>query len=265
MRPKELKSFNRTGALRSPRLSADLADGALQTVPPSGTAQLIADVRIEYAKEADPAGTMPPPAPRAPRAAAQRSSLVFVDKLGERLAFERSGVRLYDALLSKYDAFGTWTGGPDREDLEQIRAEELNHFLLLRGVLEAIGGDPTAVTPSANLHGVIASGLPKVLTDPRTDLAESLEAILVAELVDNDCWENLVDLAEAVGQDELARRFSDALDEERDHLRWVRAWLGTALPNVAGSSDEPFRIRAAVREATLAELISNERSSTSRH
>ena len=38
----------------------------------------------------------------------------FLDKLGERLAFERTGVRLYEALISKHEALGSFAGGPDR-------------------------------------------------------------------------------------------------------------------------------------------------------
>jgi hypothetical protein len=45
---------------------------------------------------------------------------LLLDKLGERLAFERSGTRLYEALVSKHDAFGSFSGGPSREDLEHV-------------------------------------------------------------------------------------------------------------------------------------------------
>ncbi len=65
----------------------------------------------------------------------------------------------------------------------------------------------------------------KVITDPRSSLAESMEAILIAELADHDGWEMLIGLTDTLGQDELSSRFRDALKEEDEHLHWVRQWL----------------------------------------
>jgi hypothetical protein len=45
--------------------------------------------------------------------------VLLVDKLGERLAFERSGTRLYETLLSKFDSYGPFEGGPERAELEE--------------------------------------------------------------------------------------------------------------------------------------------------
>ncbi|HEY0713442.1 MAG TPA: ferritin-like domain-containing protein, partial [Polyangia bacterium] len=123
--------FNRTGASVAPSLFQELVDATSQTEPSAtGDAEEIAQVRNSYAKEAEPPGSMPPPASgtRAKDALALNGGVVFLDKLGERLAFERGGVRLYDALLSKHDAWGTWPGGPRRADLEKIRSEEHDHF-----------------------------------------------------------------------------------------------------------------------------------------
>lgn len=237
--------LNRTGVTLSPELARALIEAARATPPSSdGDAEAIAAVRIEYSKAGQPTGSMPPElgAVRA-RNGTQRGIPVFLDKLGERLAFERSGVRLYDALLSKFDAFGTWKGGPSRGDLEEIRSEELEHFTMLAKTMAQVGGDPTAVTPSANLQAVASKGLPAVLVDPRTNLRESLEAVLVAELVDNDCWQNLSDLALAMGEEELANAFRHALDHERDHLRRVRAWLGIALSQAVGGRAEGVFLR----------------------
>ena len=39
---------------------------------------------------------------------------VFIDKLGERAAFERTGTRLYQGALAKFDVLGSWDGGPTR-------------------------------------------------------------------------------------------------------------------------------------------------------
>jgi ferritin-like protein len=242
---------NRTGLATSPALAAALVEATRETVPSArGDARTLAAVRIDYAKVAEPVGSMPPPASLKEaaktvfKALRGQKATVLLDKLGERLAFERSGVRLYDALISKLEAFGSWAGGPSLAELENIRSDERNHFLLVKSAMEEMGSDPTAVTPSANAQAVISKGLPALLGDPRTDLRQGLEAILVAELVDNDGWENLINLARALGQDELAARMDRALQEEQDHLRRVRRWLTAALSNEAGAG----RMESLARE-----------------
>jgi rubrerythrin len=243
MKPATSIGHNRTGMATSPELAAELLEGTRKTVPSArGTAEAMAAVRILYASEAEPVGTMPPPATlkqlatSAARALRGQRATVLVDKLGERLAFERSGVRLYDALISKHDAFGSWPGGPSRDDLLEIREEEREHFLLLKRALEELGADPSSVTPSANVHAVASKGWPAVLSDPRTNLREGMETILIAELVDNDCWENLIQLTRAFGQEKLAAKMEEALEEEREHLRRVREWLAGSLGRLAGSA-----------------------------
>jgi hypothetical protein len=256
MRNGHTSHHNRTGAALSPELTAELLEGARQTQPSAqGDAQELAAVRVQYAKEAEPIGSIPAPATvkGAVKSLAKtltgKKALVLADKLGERMAFERSGVRLYDALVSKHEAYGSWAGGPSQQDLLEIRAEEHAHFTLLKQSIESLGADPTAVTPSADLHAVASKGLCAVLSDPRTTLRDCLEAILVAELVDNDCWENLVDLSRALGHEDLAVAFTEALTEEREHLRRVRLWLATSLSGEAtGKLAEPFAMRAEERD-----------------
>jgi rubrerythrin len=256
MKNGDRQHLNRTGAALSPELTAALMEGARQSEPSAdGHADQLARVRLQYATEAEPTGSIPRPvtltgaARSLVKALTGKKALLLADKLGERMAFERSGTRLYDALISKFDAYGTWTGGPSRQDLQEIRAEEHAHFTLVKQSIESLGADPTAVTPSANLQAVASKGLCAVLADPRTNLRDSLEAILVAELVDNDCWENLVDLSRALGHEDLAVAFSEALIQEREHLRRVRLWLGSSLSNDAtGKLAEPFLARAEERD-----------------
>jgi rubrerythrin len=103
--------------------------------------------------------------------------------------------------------------------------EEYRHFTMLQSAIEQLGGDPTAVTPSANLHATAAHGINQVIVDPRTTLLQSLEAILIAELADNACWEALIELAQGAGEDDLVQRFQEALRNEQDHLAKVQTWL----------------------------------------
>jgi rubrerythrin len=205
----------------------------MEEFPPTsqGSIQGIAQVRIAYAQLAEPLGSVPlPPSFKgkidtAIQSIKGKNPTLFLDKLGERLAFERSGTRLYEALLSKYEAFGSFTGGPSRDDLEHVQQEEYKHFILLQAAIEQLGGDPTAVTPSANIQTSAAHGIKEVIVDPRTTLLQSLEAALIVELADNACWEALIELAQEAGEDALVQQFQEALKNEQDHLEKVQAWV----------------------------------------
>jgi hypothetical protein len=235
--------MNRTGIKASPVHSKKAIEGAEQAVPSSpGDASGIAKVRAEFAREQDGLGTVPPPASLKGMAKTAVDMLkggrstVFMDKLGQRAGFERTGVRLYEAALSKLDVFGTWTGGPSREQLEKIRQDELAHFALIKRSIEKLGGDPTALTPAANLQANLSEGVPKVLVDPRVNLLQSLDGLLMAELTDNASWELLIALARELGHQELSEDFQRALDVEQEHLALVRGWLvaGTRLEAKVG-------------------------------
>jgi hypothetical protein len=226
---------NRTGIATSPKLTQEMVAGAQEFTPnPTPDGGIIARVREEYAREAEPLGSVPPPvtvtgaAKTALRGAQGLRPTQFVDKLGERLAFERTGVRLYTALISKFDAFGGFEGGPSREALVEIMNEEYQHFTLLSEAVVKVGGDPTVVTPSADLHATMTAGVMAVMVDPRTTFVQSLEAALIAELADNAAWETLHELAVQNGEDELADRFEMAQREELVHLENVKSWLAAA-------------------------------------
>jgi hypothetical protein len=241
---------NRTGIGTSPARAQEMKEVAEQ-LPLAGNGGLVALVRSELSRAAPPVGTMPAPttvkgmAKTAMKALQGEKAAVFLDKLGERLAFERAGVRLYDAILAKVPAAKTEEGTLTAEELRRFRDDEHRHMHLVREALEAMGADPTAVTPCADLSGVRGTGLVQVVTDPRTTLTQCLDALLVAELADNDGWKLLIGMAEALGQEPLARRFSDALAEEDEHLTLVRRWvterlelqLGAKMPS--GEFGEP--------------------------
>jgi rubrerythrin len=196
-----------------------MLDGTKEFGPTSGGGpELLAQNRVRVAAASTPAGTMPPVS------AAPAEQLVLLDKLGARLQFERTGTRLYEALISKLDAYGTFEGGPSRKDLEQIRNEEHEHMQLVQALIVQIGGDPTVVTPCANLQAVASRGIADVLLDPRTTLLECLDAILVAELADHASWEQLGVLAAPVAAD-LAAELQEAEQTEAEHLVKVRAWI----------------------------------------
>jgi hypothetical protein len=223
---------NRTGIQMSPKDSKEMIEAAQSAIPTSeGDHMSLALLRADYIADAEPVGTVPPPGTLKGVLKSGMDMMtgdrpqVLLDKLGERAAFERGGTRLYDAILSKFDSDPHPHGSVSRDVLQHFRNEEAEHFNLVCEAVEQLGGDPTAMTPCANVVGMQAMGLWQSVTDPRTTLAQCLNTMLVAELADNAGWELLVTLARSSGHDDLAQRFETALQEEEEHLVQVKAWV----------------------------------------
>jgi bacterioferritin (cytochrome b1) len=197
---------------------------------PLGDGELIAEVRNLYISEAEPLGTVPAPgtAKGVLKTGAQmltgKRPQVLIDKLAERLAFERGGARLYDGVIAKCTSVGTGAEGISIDALREIREEEVAHFELLTECLELLGADPTAQTPSADAVGVETMGLLQLVSDPRSSVAHSLHAALNAELSDVAGWAILIALADEFGQKDIANRFRKAEETETRHLARVRSW-----------------------------------------
>ncbi len=220
---------NRTGIKTSPQDTEELLAATQSAQPdPEGDCSAMANMRLEYVGQADPLGSVPgtgtAKAP-SPTAGVEVRVQVLIDRLAERLAFERSGTRLYEALLVKHAAYADELPNVSVERLQQFCSEEAQHFRMLSGCLEELGADPTAQTPCADLVGIEGAGLIQAITEPRTTFVQSLHAILVAELADNDGWQTLIGLAKAANQDDMAERFESALEEEDEHLTQVRTWM----------------------------------------
>jgi rubrerythrin len=79
----------------------------------------------------------------------------------------------------------------------------------------------------------------QVVSDPRTTIPQTLQAMLTAELVDNDGWQMLQDLAAELGQDDLEEQCRRAYQEEQEHLEKVRDWLTSmTMDEASGSTEE---------------------------
>jgi len=228
--------MNRTGVQMSPFATSAMQSGMPASMTPAtpGDDSALAEMRSQYIAEADTIGSVPIPGTVKGALTTGASMLtgdqpqLLLDKLGERLAFERTGTRLYDALITKFETTQDGSTSMTLADLQQIRQDEARHFSIVADAIEALGGDPTSQTPCADLVGVESMGLMQVVTDPRTTIAQSLHAILIAEMTDNVGWELLIALAEDQNQNALITDFSVALDEERAHLQQVRNWFEEA-------------------------------------
>ena len=211
--------MNHSGMQVAPDGGAKMLENIKLTKPARGDERTAAKMRMEYAQEADPVGSLPDPS-------LSGVTALLMDKLGERLAFERSGTRLYDALLVKCEA--DKSSGIPMKDVQHIRDEEAMHFALVGAAIQSLGGDPTAQTPCADLTGVEGMGLMQVLNDPKTTLAQALHAIMIAEMTDNAAWEELIELTTQAGNDDLIARFTKAQENEVEHLEKLREWYKEA-------------------------------------
>jgi rubrerythrin len=227
--------LNKTGIQMSPIDSKEMLDVDENERGQPGDESEAVEVRSSYIAESDGVGSVPLPATVSGALAVGVMALkgdspqILLDKLGERLAFERTGTRLYDALITKCEVMLDGQISMAVEDLAAIRADEARHFLLLKDAIETLGGDPTSQTPSADIVGVESIGLVQVLNDPRTSLAQSLHAIVTAELSDKAGWETLIALADEHELAEMVNDFTLALNEEREHLALVQTWYEEAL------------------------------------
>lgn len=256
MQPTTL-GHNRTGAALSPAALQAMNEAAEESTPGQtiDTSDLLAQ-KIAFISEAEAVGSVPAPATLKGYVKTGMAKLkggeptVLLDKLGERIAFERTGTRLYEALIAKYQA--TVAAGDDPlaptpaalqtpsaagesplDTLVRIRSEELAHFKMLSRVVTKMGGDPTSQTPCADVTAVASMGIMQVLNDPRTTLAQCLNAMMTAELTDNAGWELLIGLAADAGEADLVALFETALIEERQHLDIIRGWLTALLSTPA--------------------------------
>jgi hypothetical protein len=261
---------NQTGIMANPDLAAELIQGAKKTIPSSESdGKKVEANRAAYLKEGLPIGSLPVIAVNGQlgeeelAADADRMS-VLLDKLGERLAFERQGTRLYEAFIQKLEqAPLEHSVGPSSEDLRHICEEELEHFKLLQKAITGIGGDATVETPSADVVGVLSHGIMQIVGDPRTTIPQTLQAILSAELADNDGWQMLGKLAGQLRFPDLVTKCEKAFEEEQEHLENVRGWLSEMTLSEAAGEEQALdaKQRAQRRQAKQPKRSTQTRSS----
>jgi bacterioferritin (cytochrome b1) len=228
---KETAEFgmNKTPTQLHPAMTQSMLEGCKEFPPHAeDTAMDAFTMRKFYIENSEQLGAVPLPSTlkgaisTGVQAIKGNSPSVLIDKLGERLAFERGGVRLYDALITKCKSAEPVL---DVSVLERFRDDEAEHFALVRDCIASMGGDPTGQTPCADSSGMAAMGLMQVLNDPRSTIPQCVEAILMAELADVSAWELLIELVSEAGLSDYVARFEDAKNTEERHMQTIKAWL----------------------------------------
>lgn len=224
---------NRTGIDASPFDSKSMMNGAEKFFSTSGNMDAMHALQRDFDRQATPVGSVPiPGTPKGMLKSMMKKMTghnpeMFINKLGERLAYERSGVRIYESFIEKCSALAEEGESNPEMSISRLREfcdQEAQHFHMIKQCMETLGADPTAQTPDADVSGVAAQGMMKVVSDPRTSIGQCLEAMLSLEMTDNAAWELLIKLAEDMGMDDMAREFGQALKQEDIHLQQIRDW-----------------------------------------
>lgn len=157
------------------------------------------------------------------RQLAQNSPDKLVDLLSERLSFEQSGVKLYDAVIGKMRASGDPFMASLLGEMEAHRRQEQEHAVWLEQQIVSLGGDAENKSDSARVAETETQGIEQVIIGGRDgEFAHMFHALLTAELVDNAGWELLLELADEANDVEARAEFKKRLFEEEDHLMLVR-------------------------------------------
>jgi rubrerythrin len=143
-----------------------------------------------------------------------------IDLLNERLAFERTGVRLYDRMLLRMQL--TEDGEIRRmiDRMRRYRDEEHEHEVWLEDQIRDLHGDDRMPTEKSVLVLAETQGIERVVQrDPR--LQHDFHALLTAELADTAGWDLLVRIAEDFGDREARREFKERHRQEQEHVLFV--------------------------------------------
>jgi bacterioferritin (cytochrome b1) len=144
-----------------------------------------------------------------------------IDLLNERLAFERTGVRLYDRILLRMRLSDDRQMERMIDRMQRFRDEEWEHEKWLEEQIRELHGDDHLPTEKSVLVLAETQGIERVVhRDPR--LPHDFHALLTAELADNGGWDLLVRIADEFGDYDAKREFRKRLREEQEHVLFVR-------------------------------------------
>jgi bacterioferritin (cytochrome b1) len=159
-----------------------------------------------------------------------------IDLLNERLAFERTGVKLYDTLLARLQVATDPAIKALVGQVQEHRDEEHEHEEWLEEQIRALGGSAHALSEHAVLAQAEAEGVERVIR--RDDsIPHDFHALLTAELADNAGWDLLVQLADDFGDSKAKKEFKKRLHEEEEHLLFVRKTLLELTRQVVSSAE----------------------------
>lgn len=148
-----------------------------------------------------------------------------IDLLCERLAHERTAVKLYDAVIKKAKATKFTQLKKLMKEFQEHRDQEEEHALWCEEQIALLGGDPQVKTEKALLIETESQGIEQVIFSD-APISQMFHALNGAELTDNAGWAQLVGVAEQAGDEEAKAAFEERLKTEEEHLRLTHKIVG---------------------------------------
>jgi len=156
----------------------------------------------------------------------QHNTELLLRKLGQRLAFERASVRLYEALIFKCLALQKGQRKVvSLDQLRQFRDEEVEHSLLLKKAIETLGFDADDWIPEMDSTLLSTLQIPKVFSKKNTTILQCLESVQIFATNDNAEWHTLHGLFTNMGLQDVSEEFNQALEEDSRQLETISRWI----------------------------------------
>ena len=171
---------------------------------------------------------------------AQNNPAFLLDVLNGRLAFERTGVKLYDSVIGKIEAQAQPRFLAIVGQLREIRAEEKEHEEWLEAQIRGLGGNPDGKSEMAQLEMEEGRGIETIICDGHSNAVHLLHALLAAELADNAGWDVLVKLADEAGDPAAKIEFAQRMAEEAKHLLFIRELVVRSAETMMLGAERPL-------------------------
>lgn len=169
------------------------------------------------------------------RKLAQINRPKLIELLTERLTFERVGVRLYDAIVSRLESAEPAVRRM-LPRVEQQRAEEREHVAWLEALIDGLASDAPPIPRRPELAHLWTEGLLRISEAGAATIAELFQALHTFELANESGWQRLLRLAERGHDLPACDDFGHRLADEQAHVSFVRHALTELLVNeVLGS------------------------------
>lgn len=182
----------------------------------------------------------------------KNNAALVLDLLLGRLAFERTGVKLYDSVIHKIERGAEPRYHRLLDQLHHIRDEEKEHEEWLEAQIRALGGTAHETSDMSMLEVEESAGIKNVIVDGHQKVLHLLHALLAAELADNAGWDLLVKLADDAGDRAAKLELGKRLAQEVQHLAFIReAVVRAAEIEILGFHTELPSGMAGVMAGTL--------------
>lgn len=147
---------------------------------------------------------------------------MLLEKLGEKLGYERAFLRLYESFVHKKSLYAKrylHAKSYEQKIFENFAAMKAAHCEILQTALIGLGGNPDHIVPSEDLAAIARLGIVTVFIHPHAKLKNLFHAVRIVELTGKSTTLFLIRLAYAAGAEDLANHMEILLEECEEILR----------------------------------------------